>query len=43
MFPNFWDLKKITIKDKFYITIIDDLLDELIGAQFFTKIDVCFG
>ena len=36
MCPNFWDLNKLTIKDKFPIHFIDDLLDDLNGAKFFT-------
>jgi hypothetical protein len=43
MCPNFHSLKKITIMDKFIIPVIDDLLDELSGSQYFTKLDLHFG
>ena len=43
MCPDYRELNKLTIKDKFLIPMTEELSDELHGEIYFTKLDICSG
>jgi len=43
MCPNYKEFNKLNIKDKFPILVIDELLNELHGKIYFTKLDLRLG
>ena len=40
---DYHQLNKVTVKNKYTLPRIDDLMDQLRGAKVFSKIDLRFG
>ena len=43
LYINYYELNRVTIKNKYPLPRIDDLFNQLQGAQVFPKIDLCSG
>lgn len=43
LYIDYWELYKVTIKNRYPLPRIDDLFDQLQGAQVFSKIDLRSG
>ena len=40
---DYWALNAITVKNKYPLPLISELINKLQGAKYFTKLDVCWG
>ena len=43
MCNDYWDLNKISVKNIYPLPRIDELIDNMKGAKFFTKLDLKSG